>query len=171
MEVINFFVPGIPKAQPRARSFAVRGKGGNVVLSKMGQPIIRVYESGTAENWKSQIAEAAKNLIPEVPLVGAIQLRLQFLMPRPKSHYSTKGGVKDNAPYFHTSKPDFDNLSKAAVDVLTVLRFWVDDSQVAQVLVLKIYSDTPGCDIAVRLLDTMDHMVIDHEAETASLPL
>ena len=56
MTPILFFVRGEPKGQPRPRSFALRGKGGKPILSKTGQPIIRVYESGTAEEWKSQVA-------------------------------------------------------------------------------------------------------------------
>lgn len=49
--MITFFAQGLPKGQPRPRAFAM--KIGNKFQA-------RVFDSGTAENWKSRIAEAAR---------------------------------------------------------------------------------------------------------------
>lgn len=74
MTPITFTVLGTPKAQPRARSFVLRGKGGRPILSKTGQPILRVHEAGSAEEWKQAVALAAKDFVPMPPLQGPLRV-------------------------------------------------------------------------------------------------
>lgn len=134
MKTIQFFAPGIPKAQPRARAFA---RGG----------MVRVYDPGTAEHWKNAIAVAApiaqfeKTELP-------VALNMSFIMPRPKDHYR-RGSLRLNMPLFHIKKPDKDNLEKAVMDALTVLGAWKDDSQVCKTFSEKIYGETPGLNIEI----------------------
>src|SRR5215472_1636773 len=125
---MKFFAPGIPKGQPRPRAFA-RGK------------MVRVDDPGTAEAWKAMVAMAAKDHIPDTPLRGPVCVNLTFYFPRPKSHYSKKGGLKENAPGWHTSRPDKDNCEKAVLDALTTVRFWEDDSQICDGCTIKVYKD------------------------------
>lgn len=139
MNPITFFVPGIPKGQPRARSFALRGRGGKVILSKKGQPIIRVYESGTAENWKSQVALAAKQFVPMPPLSAPLSVTLEFYFPRPKAHFRSNGELKPTAPIWHSGKPDRDNCEKAVTDALKLLGMFEDDGQICDGRVSKEY--------------------------------
>lgn len=139
MSPITFQVTGEVKAQPRARSSVVRGKGGRVIL-KNGQPIIRAYESGSAENWKSLIAIAAREHRPGLPLLGPLMVDIEFRFKRPKLHYRTNGQLKPNAPVWHTSKPDRDNCEKAVTDTLKVLGMFGDDCQVCAGQILKRYS-------------------------------
>lgn len=144
---ISFFVEGEPKAQQRPRAFAKR----------MGNKFVaRVYESGTAEGWKSQIAMAAR---PHVAgLTGPLWLHVVFLFNRPKSHYGTgknAATLKDSAPVWHTSKPDSENLVKAVKDCLTQIGMWKDDSQVCSEFVQKKYVreiDSPGALIEISML-------------------
>lgn len=140
--VIN--VLGDPKAQPRPKAFARRFKSGQVMA--------RVYTPGTAEEWKSQIALAAREFVPMPPLVGPLRVDIEFRFSRPKSHYLTKG-LRQNAPHWHTSRPDRDNLDKAVMDALTTIGFWCDDSQVCAGEVTKIYvEERPGAVITVTQL-------------------
>ena len=67
--MISFFVPGIPKGQPRPRAFAFHGKA-------------RVFDPGTAEGWKASVALAARDELPPAPLEGALSVSLRFYMPR-----------------------------------------------------------------------------------------
>ncbi len=156
---LNFFVPGNPKPQPRPRAWA----------KKVGTfHVARVYDPATAEGWKAQIAVAARLFIPLVPMTGAIVARLDFAMPRPKSHYRKCGQLKPGAPSVHTSKPDSDNLAKAVLDVLTGLRFWLDDGQVYGLIVTKRYSDQEaGCSIQIHpeAQDTADRSLCEIQAE------
>ena len=135
---ISFFVPGEPKGQPRPRAFA-RNMGG-------GKFVARVFDSGTAEAWKACVAGEAAQHKPAAPINGAIRLRINFLIARPKGHFvagKPERGLKDGAPFYHTAKPDSDNLAKAVMDALTQLGwFWRDDSQVAVLTSVKSYADS-----------------------------
>lgn len=132
MYPITLIVLGDPKGQPRPKAFAFRGHA-------------RVYDPGTAENWKSQIAQAVKEagavgIMLDIPL--SISIHCHFR--RPKSHYKAGKNahmLRPDAPTWHTSKPDFDNTAKAACDALTHLGVWKDDAQVVKATVSKRYSD------------------------------
>jgi Holliday junction resolvase RusA-like endonuclease len=141
---IQFTVTGTPKAQPRARAFA--RKFGNVYSA-------RIYDSGTAEGWKGDIALAARPFVPPAPFTGPIIVDVDFLFPRPKSLMRRKD-PEGEIP--HTAKPDRDNLDKALLDCLKTLGFFIDDSQVFDGRPRKFYvskTGRPGARVTVRLLD------------------
>lgn len=136
---IKFFVAGEPKPQPRPRAFA----------RKMGDKFVaRVFDAGTAEHWKSQIAIAAKPFLPATPIAGPVRLRVVFNLPRPKGHSRSNGELKASAPIWHVGRPDVDNYIKAVMDALTQIGLWVDDSQVCQLEAWKQYG-LPGATIYV----------------------
>jgi Holliday junction resolvase RusA-like endonuclease len=145
MTQITFFVSGEPKGQPRPRAFA--RKFGGVTHA-------RVYDPGTAEGWKSQVAIAARPHLPTAPLRGPLSVSLRFHFPRPKAHLRANGDLKDSAPNYHTSKPDCDNTAKAVLDALTHLGVWQDDKQVCELVVIKQYFTAPGCSITIQQLET-----------------
>jgi Holliday junction resolvase RusA-like endonuclease len=151
MNTISFFVPGEPKGQPRIKA-AVRRFG--------NKAFAHVYTPGTAENWKSCISASAKAHIPEQPITGPVQVDCTFYLPRPKGHYGTgknEGKLKESAPMFHTCAPDVDNALKVIFDVLTYLRFWLDDTQVVKTWSEKLYENLPhlppGCQIVIMPLE------------------
>lgn len=136
--MIEFRAYGNPRGQPRPRAFAFHGKA-------------RVFDPGTAEGWKSDLAVAARPHLPAAPLEGALEVRLAFWFARPKSH-STKRGLRPDAPGWFTSKPDADNLAKAVLDAMTTLGFWRDDAQVSSLWIVKRYAteqDAPGVAVTV----------------------
>lgn len=147
MTLLAFTARGIPKGQPRPRAFVRKTSFG---------PIARVYDAGTAEAWKSAIAEAARAFIPAEPLAGALVLDVELWMPRPLGHFvasKRERGLKARAPRFHESKPDCDNCLKPVADALTVLRFWHDDAQVVEMRLVKVYEDPatgPGALIRIE---------------------
>jgi len=150
-----FFAVGEPKGQPRARAFALPSKDG-------GKPFVRMYDPGTAEGWKSQIAEAARPHAPFLPLAGPIRMDAVFVFSRPKSHYGSgknSDKLKEGAPQYHISKPDGDNLCKAVWDCLTTLGFWRDDCQICAGEWIKVYVGfglftKPGCHITIKALES-----------------
>ena len=138
---ISFFVPGTPKPQPRPRAFS---RGG----------VARVYDPATAEGWKSLIATEARKVRPSEPLPGPLTLEVQFTLPRPKSHYTSKGALREahNSAY-HTQKPDLDNLAKAVMDAMTVIGFWRDDAEIQRLTLLKWWSsDTMPAGAYIRVV-------------------
>ena len=148
---ISFFAAGIPKGQPRPKAFA----------RKFGEKWqARVYDPGTAEHWKSQIATALKAAYPTLEtFTGPVELRVVFYMPRPKAHYRSNGDIKPNAPRFCLTKPDLDNLEKAVMDCFTMLMVWRDDSQVCRKFTTKVYIEStdeianPGAFFTVSEVD------------------
>ena len=117
---IAFRVLGTPKGQPRPRAFA----------RKFGDKwSARVYDSHTAEGWKSEIAIAARPHLPNIPLAGPLALQCIFFFQRP----GRLNHKKDPAEAIrHTEKPDLDNAVKAVMDCMTALGFWADDTQVCE---------------------------------------
>lgn len=143
---IQFFVPGEAKGQPRPRAFA-RPMGG-------GKFSARIYDAGTAEGWKGQIALAAKPHLPATPISGPVSVRVVFNLPRPKAHFRSNGELKNGSPFWHTKKCDLDNFCKAVFDALTQIGMWVDDCQVCELTTKKTYAANPGAAIEVMELAT-----------------
>jgi Holliday junction resolvase RusA-like endonuclease len=144
MILYDVFVVGDPKGQPRPRAFARKGLG------------VRVYDPGTAEGWKSQIALAFPRTIAAHS--GPVSAWFDFVFQRPKSHFRPNGSLLPRAPRYHVHKPDADNLAKAALDALTTIGVWTDDAQVAMVAIQKRYADLTqhersGCRISITTLD------------------
>ena len=136
--ILDVFIEGEPKGQPRPRAFAKNGKA-------------RVYSAATAEGWKGQIALAVRDLIPEEPLAGPVMVDAEFVMKRPKNHVRANGELKDWAPNFHLHKPDRDNLDKVVLDTLTTIGLWEDDCQVVRGSITKRYA-SPGERTGMRLV-------------------
>jgi Holliday junction resolvase RusA-like endonuclease len=137
MQTIEFFAQGVPKGQPRPRAFA---RGGHAAI----------YDPGTAEGWKGQIAIGARPFIPKQPILGPVKLTLDFRLPRPKKHFHNNGALRTDAPIWCEKKPDADNYAKAVMDALTILRFWGDDCQVCVLKVRKAYGLDTGCNIKIE---------------------
>lgn len=128
--MFSFVVRGVPVAQPRQRM--------RVVGKKTGGSFVQNYtpESHPVHTFKELVVLAAGGAImqclarglPE----GPVEVRLTFVMPRPKK--LKKGG---RVPF--SRKPDFDNLAKSLCDALNG-HVWVDDSQVCRSVIEKWYA-------------------------------
>lgn len=143
--ILDLFIPGEAKPQPRSRAFA----------RKMGEKYVaRVYDASTAEGWKSTVAWTLKPHLPFEPLTGPVSVSLTFYLSRPQSLMRkrdpegrfphTVGGVKGG---------DCDNYAKAVLDCLTKIGLWHDDKQVYRLEVEKWYvakSGRPGMQIRVE---------------------
>lgn len=119
MPEIRFRAFGNPKAQPRPRAFAKKMPYGVVA---------RVYDDGSAESWKGQIAIAAAPHLPPRPIETPVSLTLVFWFARPASLMRKKD---PDAEMPHTSKPDIENCVKAVMDAGTQLGIWRDDRLVS----------------------------------------
>lgn len=136
--LIRRFVYGIPKGQPRPRAFS---RGG----------VARVYDPGTAEGWKGQIAIAFKDAKPAQPFEGELRLSIEFLFPRPKSLSRKKD---PEGLLRHVSKPDVDNAAKAVMDALQTLGFFRDDCQVVDLWARKWMHSKVGMPGALVTLES-----------------
>jgi len=116
-------VDGEPKGQPRPRAFS---RGGRAA----------VFDPGTAEGWKGEVARQTEDQRPSLPLEGPVEVEVLFYMPRPKRLCRARD---DAGPIPCTAKPDNDNLAKAVLDAWTQQGWWRDDSQVHILRVAKYY--------------------------------
>jgi len=136
--MIEIHVLGIPKGQPRPRAFVRNGKA-------------RVYDAGSAENWKGCIALAANPHLPASPITGPVAVCIHYQMPRPKN-LMRKRDPEGQFP--HTKKPDLDNMNKAVLDALTQSGMWHDDSQVCSQRSTKMYTSKTGQPGALIVIDS-----------------
>jgi crossover junction endodeoxyribonuclease RusA len=144
--LIILFVPGIPQPGGSKKAFYNRKTGRTIV----------VEDAKHNKDWRTSVMQVARDHYQGPPLEGPIRLDVQFLMPRPKSHFGSGknlGKLKQSAPKFHTSKPDRTKLLRSTEDALTQCGIWRDDTQVAMGEIMKLYSDRPGALIRIKALN------------------
>lgn len=83
---------------------------------------------------KSQIARKVEE--------GPVILACEFVMPIPRSLQKRDVALAEAGKYYHTKKPDLDNLVKFVKDCLNGLA-WRDDSQVVKITASKFYGKEP----------------------------
>ena len=125
----SFIVYGeaIPKGSTRA--FVVNGKA------------VTTNANIRTKDWQTLISMAAQQKKPDKPIEGAVDILLNFYLPRPKS-------VSEKKRPLPIVKPDLDKLIRCVLDSLTGIYF-LDDAQVCKVEALKRYGDTPRVEIFV----------------------
>ena len=114
---MKFFLPMAPVAKGRPR-FTRNGHTYTPTKTKVAMLHTRLL--------------AARHAPLEAP-GGAVNVAIEFVMPKPKSYPRCLYG----AP--HVKKPDVDNLGKLILDSLGKGLFWVDDSQVDELDLAKRY--------------------------------
>lgn len=119
MKSIKAFVPGLPIAQPRQR----HTKGGRNYTPS--QHPVQVF--------KAAVAYAVRQEYQGELWAGPIAMEVSIWFPRPKNKLWKK---KRMLPYWHTAKPDADNVLKAIKDALKLV-LWLDDAQVCDIHVVK----------------------------------
>ena len=137
------FVAGVPRPQ------------GSLTLWKGRDGRERAKYSGPTVAWRQTLHGALSAWWTAPTLGGPVSLSLLFVMPRPKSHYSARGGLKTSAPYWITNSPDLDKMCRAVNDGLTDAGVWADDGQLVDMRALKKYvgeGDRPGVHIALEEL-------------------
>ena len=80
-------------------------------------------------------------------MTGWVTFQMSCFFTRPKAHF--RSGKNSSLLKFaceetrKVSKPDLDNLLKAATDCLTALGAWKDDSQIVHAMVSKEWTLKP----------------------------
>ncbi len=127
---IELFIRGVPKPG---------GSKTPGISKKTGKQY--VYDACKGNKaWKNTVAQYAKAHYRGELLDGAILIVAIFYMPRPKSHFNSKGILKPSAPKYHTTRPDATKLFRALEDALTGI-VWTDDARIVGQEVKKNYAD------------------------------
>lgn len=121
--LLQFTVPGVPQGKGRPRFVRATGRTYTPTKTASYEAVIRSY------------AHEAMLLAGYKPFEGPVRLTVQAVFPKAAS-WSKKKAAET---FWHTSKPDADNLLKALSDSMNAVVFR-DDSQVASASVIKSYS-------------------------------
>jgi Holliday junction resolvase RusA-like endonuclease len=144
--LLDVWITGPAKAEPRAKARAFVPKGGS-------KPIARLYHPRreTAQTWRTAILEVLKRARVEspLPLEGPLALALTFVFETPKSYLRKDGTLRPGLSPYKGTKPDLDNLEKLVMDVMTHARLWRDDGQVAWKFAEKFWGAIPGVRIVL----------------------
>lgn len=135
----SFTVLGIPVAQPRPKASIVQPKGCRARIH-----VTAAQREHPVHQWTACLYEGCERERPAAPLQGPVGVRLAFHLRAPKSLIrNPRGGggpvLADRWP--STAGKDLDNLAKPVLDVLTNLGWWMDDGQVVQLDVSKVYAE------------------------------
>ena len=125
----SFSVKGAPQPKGSARAFVRNGRA--IVTS----------DNPAVKTWEDTIRFVLQDW-PHGVLAGPIALDMTFTFVRPPS-VSAKRRPQP------TVKPDLSKLYRAAEDAMTGIVF-VDDAQVTDAHVVKVYGPTPGLMCEVR---------------------
>lgn len=138
----HFTANAVPKAQPRVRA------------TSFSKGMVRMWTPATADGFKGAVAMAAAMAVdPDAtPIRDGWSLTCVFYLPRPRRLMGRKGGSRERIA--HTSKPDLDNLVKAAVDAIVNSGVVHDDAQLYWVNALKVYAEPSGNPRAEFMLST-----------------
>lgn len=101
-------------------------------------------------DWRQAIATEARAAMGSRALLdGPVVIRARFTWPRPKSHFSSSGGLRPSAPFGKTTPPDLDKVGRALMDALTGV-VYRDDAQVIRLDASKSYSSAPGVELVIE---------------------
>jgi len=137
MNTLHFYleVPGTPIAKGRPR------------MTKQGH----TYTPAKTRNYEADLRVLAKQRMRgKAPMAGPLTVEITAYMPMPASWPKWKRELVNEDGVFirHTSKPDVDNLGKIIDGLNGVV--WVDDSQIADLVIRKRYDEKPRLTIIVQ---------------------
>jgi Holliday junction resolvase RusA-like endonuclease len=139
---ITFFVAGVPKPAGSKRGF---------YIAKLKRVVITDANPNSAD-WKTDVKHTAQENFDGELWDCPIDLRLKFVILRPRSHYRTGKNahlLRESAPKRPTAKPDALKLARGVEDALTKI-IWVDDSQIVDEHLSKVFGERPGVEIEIK---------------------
>lgn len=125
----------------------VKGKRG----ANFTKHIPKVYDNLDLKKAKVQLAEILAPFKPPAPLDGALSLRIYWAWPWRKAEPKKN---RMHGTLICYTKPDCDNLIKSLQDIMEKQGFWVNDSRIGHLEVMKSWCDVPGLGIEIAPIDT-----------------
>lgn len=142
--MITFSVHGTPGPQGSKRLVPLGGKAG-------GRSMM-IESSKLVAPWRQEVARSAMHAMHALglaPLTGPVEMSVTYVLKRPRKYYRANGQLKPNAPDLVQTKPDLSKLQRSTEDALTGICY-VDDSQIARLIIEKRYGDIVGAEISIR---------------------
>jgi len=139
--IVTFEVDGVHgKGRPR---FAKRGK------------FVQTYTDAKTKSYETLIAYAAKKAMGgSEPLKTPVSLFCYIRLPIPKSYSKSRLAACLNGLERPLKKPDWDNVAKSVADAMNGI-VYVDDCQVVDAHVTKVYAADAGVSVLVKEIGTI----------------
>lgn len=134
-------------------------RGGiRVAETRTGKRFATVYTPSKTRKYQAALAWAAKAAMrAKPPFYGPLMITVTAFMGVPRSWSNKKRDAALAGIVRPTGKPDFDNLIKHVDALKTIV--WLDDAQVVDGRVIKIYDERPRLRIEVQPLEAPPPLV------------
>lgn len=130
-DLISFVALGIPSPGGSKSAFRNPRTGRIVVVDAGG---------AKTKRWRSIVASAAREAMQGFEFIAPpIGLIIEFRMPRPKSHYTSSGELKRDAPWVPIVRPDLTKLLRSTEDAMTGI-VWYDDAAIVEQVIHRAYA-------------------------------
>ena len=111
---------------------------------------VKTYTDAKTLTYEKSIQTYAKQAMGSTsPLIGAVAAYLHIGIPIPPSYSKTRQIACIEGVERPTKKPDIDNIVKAVLDGMNGI-VYLDDKQVVDLHLTKVYSETEGIDILIK---------------------
>jgi Holliday junction resolvase RusA-like endonuclease len=111
---------------------------------------VKTYTDAKTLTYEKSIQTYAKQAMGSTsPLIGAVAAYLHIGIPIPPSYSKTRQKACIEGLERPTKKPDIDNIVKAILDGMNGI-VYLDDKQVVDLHLTKVYSETEGVDILIK---------------------
>lgn len=137
MERISIFLPGHPFGKGRHKASV--SAGGHLHIYPDAKTVAEEYN----------FLALARPYLPRSPLKGTLRLEMTAVILPPRSLKKKQRELLAVGMLFPTRKPDVDNLAKLAMDAMNG-RFYLDDAQVQELIVRKVYGEVPGIQLTLE---------------------
>lgn len=114
----------------------------------------RAYTDKATVKAEERVRMTAQATLGAPRLEGALRVVLELGVPVPKSWPAAKRQAALTGALRPTAKPDVDNVSKLVLDALNDV-LWVDDAQVCELHVRRVFMRDPKTTLAVVALDSV----------------
>lgn len=111
---------------------------------------VKTYTDAKTLTYEKSIQTYAKQAMGSTsPLIGAVAAYLHIGIPIPPSYSKTRQKACIEGLERPTKKPDIDNIVKAVLDGMNGI-VYLDDKQVVDLHLTKVYSETEGINILIN---------------------
>mgnify|MGYP004666351575 CR=1 FL=1 len=140
MQPVTFRVPGKPHGKARAKTVRNRSTGNSHSYTPESDLLYENYI-------KNQFLNHAKGFYLERGKPVSLSIIARFLPPKSTSKKRQLDMLEGRE--MPLKKPDMDNIVKVVADALNGVAYH-DDTQIAMVVAMKVYSAVEGLDITVE---------------------
>ena len=140
MEFYLRFPEGMPKGTQQEKGECIRYR----IENGRRVPYIHHYKKENVSAARKEFEYKLKRYKPEKPTDAPVRLTVIF-------YFDIK--EKKKWGHYKTKRPDASNLIKELEDSMTSMGFWYDDSQVADLRIIKYYAESATVYIRVEELE------------------